>query len=252
MMLKGIYSYHSHLFQDVSKRCMKTEYSTCVEFSILGVKKLVAQTDKVSSRSSVPSTQGHHLTIKNSMGSFLAPSHETPALVDFCEFVDTTLKKSKLSTSQSRHIATHAWRKMTQEGLTSYVRKWIDFCDMYQHHYFKFPFDKILLFLEYLKNQKHHYSMIRGGCRIACLGQSLLGQPLNAAESTILDKFLIACFNDNPPINRKLAETWDVSVLLDYFMKMGPNESLSFSDISGKLLLLLLLTQMCRSTEVLQ
>ena len=85
-----------------------------------------------------------------------------------------------------------------------------------------------------------------------CLGWSLLGQPLNTAESTIVDKFLTACFNDNPPINRQLAETWDVSILLDHFIKMGPNESLSFLDISGKLFLLLLLTQMCRTTEVLQ
>ena len=123
---------------------------------------------------------------------------------------------------------------------------------MYQHHYFEFPFDKIVAFMEYLKNEKYHYSMIRGGRRIVCLGRSLMGQPLNTAESTILDKFLIACFNDNPPINRKLAETWDVSILLDHFIKMGPNESLSFSDISGKLFLLLLLTQMCRTTEVLQ
>ena len=130
---------------------------------ILGNKKLVARINEAGSRASIPSSQRSSFTVKNTMRSFFAASHETPAPVDFREFVDTVLKKSKLSSSQSRHIATHAWRKMTQEGLTSYLRKWIDFCDLYQHHYFEFPFDKIVAFMEYLKNQKYHYSMIRGG-----------------------------------------------------------------------------------------
>ena len=84
------------------------------------------------------------------------------------------------------------------------------------------------------------------------LGRNLLGQPLDNAEVTILEKFMRACFNDNPPISRKASETWDVCILLVHLIKLGCNYNLSFSDISGKLFVQLLLTQMCQSSEVAQ
>ena len=47
--------------------------------------------------------------------------------------------------------------------------------------------------------------------------------------------------------------TWDVNILLDYFIKLGPNESITKSNVlGGKLVLQLLLTQMCQSGEVTQ
>ena len=50
-----------------------------------------------------------------------------------------------------------------------------------------------------------------------------------------------------------LQSTWDINILLDYFVQLGPNEAITKSNILGrKLVLQLLLTQICHSSDVAQ
>ena len=64
---------------------------------------------------------------------------------------------------------------------------------------------------------------------------------------------MAAALNTNPPHIRRQSSTWDVNILLDYFVKLGPNSKIEKINIlAGKLVLQLLLTQMCRSGEVAQ
>ena len=69
----------------------------------------------------------------------------------------------------------------------------------------------------------------------------------------LLEKYMAASFNTHPPTVLRPGSTWDINVLLDYFVKLGPNEKITKSNVlGGKLVLQLLLTQLCRSCEVSQ
>ena len=80
----------------------------------------------------------------------------------------------------------------------------------------------------------------------------LVGNPLNTADKFVLNKYIDASFNTNPPSIQSDFSTWDVNVLLDHFIKMGPNSQLHINQLAGKLALQLLLTQMCRSGDIAQ
>ena len=83
--------------------------------------------------------------------------------------------------------------------------------------------------------------------------RKISGDPLKMGNIFPLEKYLSASFNTHPPGVLRPGSTWDVNVLLDYFVKLGPNEKITKSNIlGGKLVLQLLLTQLCRSSEVAQ
>ena len=46
--------------------------------------------------------------------------------------------------------------------------------------------------------------------------------------------------------------TWNVDVVLDYFIAAGDNESLLLNDLAGKISMLVMLSTMCRLSDVLQ
>ena len=64
---------------------------------------------------------------------------------------------------------------------------------------------------------------------------------------------MMASFNRKPPIPKGKAHTWDVNILLKYLINLGPSENITDMKIlAGKMLLLVMLSQMCRSSEVVQ
>ena len=68
-----------------------------------------------------------------------------------------------------------------------------------------------------------------------------------------MEKFVAATFNIYPLIPMKIEDNWDVNILLDYFVKLGPNSQiLDCNVLGGKLLLQILITQMCHSCEAAQ
>ena len=83
--------------------------------------------------------------------------------------------------------------------------------------------------------------------------RQIIDDPLTPANNFLLDKLSSASFNLNPPKILKPTSTWDVNILLDHFVQMGPNEKFkSVNRLGGKLMLQLLLTQMRRSGEIAQ
>ena len=80
-----------------------------------------------------------------------------------------------------------------------------------------------------------------------------MGDPLSKSISYILEKYVAATFNKRPPVITRPNVTWDVNILLDHFIKMGPNEEIfETNTLGGKLFLQLLISQMCRTGEVAQ
>ena len=47
----------------------------------------------------------------------------------------------------------------------------------------------------------------------------------------LLEKYMAALFNTHPPTVLRPGSTWDINVLLDYFVKLGPNEKITKSNI---------------------
>ena len=83
--------------------------------------------------------------------------------------------------------------------------------------------------------------------------RKMIGQPLSEGNQFMLDKYMSASFNENPPIKKTPETTWDINIVLDYLVKLGSNEDiLDCNILGGKVVLLLLLSQMCRSGDLLQ
>ena len=107
-----------------------------------------------------------------------------------------------------------------------------------------------MAFLEHLRDTTGSFSMVRNGKQFLSIIRSITGNPLSQSNMFLLDKYVKASFNTNPPKVRKQSHTWDVNILLDHFVKMGPNTGILTNKLVGKLALQLLLTQMCRSGEI--
>ena len=79
----------------------------------------------------------------------------------------------------------------------------------------------------------------------------MIGTPLSEGEHTRISRFLQACFNAAPLIPQKNPGSWDVNILLDHLQALGNNNSLTINQLGGKCLILILLSTMCRSCELL-
>ena len=238
-------------FQMRVENVQRQNTSSVRGLSKMGNQKLVARTNEVSGRKSACIATRNQLKTTNPMESDPSPPPQKKTSLNFCEFINSLLKKSKLFSSQCKHIAKNAWRKATQEQMNTQVKRWTEFCDMYQHTYFDITFAKVMGFLEYLQDQKINYTSKCKGRRMLNVALSLVGKPLTESQNAIIRKFLTA-FNTNPPIMKKHQETWDASILLDYLVAQGHNEQLTFAVLSGKLSLLILLTQSCHTSEIMQ
>ena len=85
----------------------------------------------------------------------------------------------------------------------------------------------------------------------ALISRKIAGIPLNEGEHLRINKFMTACFNAAPPIPKKKPGTWDINILLDYLVGLGDNKTLSVNSLAGKSLILILLSTMCRGSELL-
>ena len=110
----------------------------------------------------------------------------------------------------------------------------------------------MLWFLEYCFFEKKATDiMLTKVLSFASISRKLAGIPLNEGEHLCINKFMTACFNAAPPIPKKKLGTWDVNVLLDYLVGLGDNKGLSVNSLTGKSLILILLSTMCRGSELL-
>ena len=74
---------------------------------------------------------------------------------------------------------------------------------------------------------------------------------MTTTQHNYIQKFLRSCFNLRPPIKGK-KYAWDVNVLLDMFKdKWMDNDKIKINRLAGKVILMIMLTSMCRKAEVL-
>ena len=232
--------------------CGRPDPTHVRDLSMVAHKKLVANPDEVVKKPVRASTRGRSQTIAT-LGPRAKTSNVKKAKVNFREFVYELLLRRKVSREQSKLIANNAWRKATVKDKESLVQRWVQFSKTKEVQKYDLSFDNMMGFLEYLRTTAKFYSMVKRGKNFIAVLRKLLGDPIQPGNMYLIDKYLSASFNVHPPQVHRPTSTWDVNILLDYFVKLGPNESITKSNVlGGKLVLQLLLTQMCRSGEVTQ
>ena len=170
----------------------------------------------------------------------------------FREFIRKLLHKSKMSPRSSDFIAKNGWRERSQADHGVATRRWLQFCKEKEKDKFDLNVSNVLGFLEYcFFEKKVTYIMLTKLLSFALISRKIAGIPLNEGEHLRINKFMTACFNAAPPIPKKKPGTWDINILLDYLVGLGDNKTLSVNSPAGKSLILILLSTMCRGSELL-
>ena len=91
--------------------------------------------------------------------------------------------------------------------------------------------------------------------RLINVSRSMLSATLDKIEGfdvgkhPLVIKLMLGIFNSNPPRPR-YNSFWDINSVLSYLEGLGPDTSLSFKNISSKLVMLLALTSLFRVSEI--
>ena len=133
------------------------------------------------------------------------------------------------------------------------VKYWESYTSEAKKGFFDLTFDTLMGFLDFVRTKSQKFSVVRRARDFVVVTKKIVGEQLSPAQKFLVDKYVAAALNTNPPHIRHQSSTWDVNILLDYLVKLGPNSKIEKINIlAGKLVLQLLLTQMCRSGEVAQ
>ena len=157
-----------------------------------------------------------------------------------------------MSARGSDFIVKNGWRERSQSDHDVAIRRWLQYCKEKEKDKFDLNVSNVLGFLEYcFFKKKATYIMLAKLLSFASISRKLAGIALNEGEHLRITKFMTACFNAAPPIPKKKPGTRDVNVLLDYLVGLGDNKGLSVNSLTSKSLILILLSTMCRGSELL-
>ena len=205
-------------------------------------KKLVAESNGIG-RQQLHIIKRSQQKSVSPMGQKSTTSNDVTTKIDFCKFVSNLLCQNGLSRSQADYISQNAWRSSTLQQKKGMFKYWEGFSkethkDLYH----------VMGFLEFLCNHSEKYSVVHWGRDFILTLLKLIGKPLSQTQRFLADKFLVASLNVNPPSVQCQPSTWDVNILLEYFVKLGPNHKISkVNSLARKLILQILLTQICQS-----
>ena len=240
--MKGFIFPPFYCVSSVIKKCLDNEIENVWHFSDVAHQTLVAKPDALMRR---PVHNPKQSKAHPAMGRNDLSSHGKSADPDFCQFVYELLLKRKVQKSQAAHISQNAWRERMLQEKKRILACWFSFAEKSKINVHDLSFSNILAFLEDLCGSKQTYSWVKRGRSLMSVLRQIIDDPLTPANNFLLDKLSSASFNLNPPKILKPTSTWDVNILSDHFVQMGPNEKFkSVNRLGGKLMLQLLLTQM--------
>ena len=106
----------------------------------------------------------------------------------------------------------------------------------------------------YCVNELHlTFYAIRASKEFLFAVSRLLIKPFSESDKECITKYIRGVFNRRPLIPRRnRMVTWNVDVVLDYFTAAGDNKSLPLNDLAGKISMLVMLSTMCRLSDVSQ
>ena len=136
---------------------------------------------------------------KPSLGSQFKPPYGIPVKVDFHEFVFQLLRRSKVSKTQAAHVLQHAWCRGTIKEHTGVVRRWLYFTEQYNLDPYNLKFDQIMAFMEYIHETEKSFSLVSRTKSLMSVLWKLIGDPFTPGNRYLMDKFVAATFNIDPP-----------------------------------------------------
>ena len=215
-------------------------------------KNLVDHSNEIVKRKDRGTKRGRTET-SSSMGPRSDSPDGVSPEINFRQFVYELLLHRKVPKSQAAHITKNAWRKSTYRKKMPPLRQWFAFTEKEGKNVHELGTTNILAFLEFLRLEYNSYNMLKRGAALLRLLHRLIGKPVSQDDNYIIDKVMQATFNTHPPKIKRTNSTWDVNILLDHLVSLGPNSSITCTNkLAGKLALQLLITQMSRSSEIAQ
>ena len=156
---------------------------------------------------------------------------------------------------QSRNISPEAtdilmasWRHSTQKQYSTYINKWVLFCNKRQINSFHTSVDTVIEFLTELFHSGYSYETLNS-TRSALSSLCDLQDGYTIGSHPLAVKFMTGVFNLRPTQPR-YKEFWDVSLVLDYLRTLMPVSELSLKQLSYKLAMLIALTQASRTQSL--
>ena len=163
------------------------------------------------------------------------------------------LRYNGLQDRAARHTANHGWRASTSNQYTTSTRRWLFFCQMQKIEEMVMNIDQCLDFLLFLQsNLKLTIKAMKTTRSFLSICRKLAGKPFSVSEQELLRKCLNGLMNKNPTKVTKAPVCWDVETMLAYLCKLPSNDKITLQALGGKTALLILLSTMCRSREVIQ
>ena len=168
-----------------------------------------------------------------------------------CNFICELLQSKGFSKEYSKQVGYHGWQEHSNKQMSCAIRRWLLFCDKERINHFQLNIKNILGFLQTLFVENKSYTVIKAH-KIALIEmRKLAGMGMTTTQQNYIQKFLRLCFNLRPPIKGK-KYAWDVNVLLDMFKdRWKDNDMIKINRLAGKVILMVMLTSMCRKAEVL-
>ncbi len=139
-------------------------------------------------------------------------------------------------------------RNSTSAAYQSAWNGWHSWCVQQGANPMSPPVTKVLEFLSWLVGKGKAYRTIN-------LSRSMLSSTLGKIDGVdigkhpLVVKLMKGAYNKKPPIP-KYTGFWDVNLVINYIISLGPDEELSLSALSSKLAMLLALSSLCRVSEL--
>ena len=174
--------------------------------------------------------------------------------VGFSTFVHHLLCTKKVPTKVAKYIAKNSWNKGVIAKMNTATRRWVDFCKIEKRPAVGFSLRQSLAYLDYCVNDLHlTFYAIRASKEFLFAVSRLLIKLFSESDKECITKYIQGVFNKRPPIPcRNRMVTWNVDVVLDYFTSAVDNEGLPLNDLAGKISMLVMLSTMCRLSDVSQ
>lgn len=136
-------------------------------------------------------------------------------------------------------IILNSWRKTTQKQYEVHIKKFINFCSEKKFNVLKPSVNNTIEFLTNLHEKGLGYSSLNSARSALSALYSVLGVK-EFGSHPLICRFLKGIFELTPSVPR-YKETWDVSLVLNFFKTQKGNEFLSLYDVTQKLCALMLL-----------
>ena len=134
-----------------------------------------------------------------------------------------------------------SWRHSKRKQYSTYINKWVQYCNKRQINSFHTSVNHILEFLTELFHSRYSYETLNSA-RSALLSFCYIEDGYTIGSHPLVVKFLTGIYNFRS-IQPRYKEFWVVSLVFQYLRTLTPVPELSLKELSYQLFMLIALTQ---------